>query len=130
MLAVYADHFNDQLAGLERDPGPPGFVARQVPEYWRPDARVFLIANLMHMVVNPILSVPGPIADGLLPLLAEDIAAIRALSEAIASQRGRDYVSATSVAIALGQLAPDLATTALQVWGPEEPNPAPQTQTA
>ena len=130
MLTVYADHFMDRLAGLEQFAGPLGFVAQQVPDHWRPDARMFLISNLMNMVVDPVLQVPGPTADGLFPLLAQDIAAIRVLSEAISAQRGRGYVSATSVAIALGQLAPDLATTALQVWGPEEPNPEPQTQTA
>ena len=130
MLEIYADHFNSRISGLAQQDGWLGFVAQNVPQHWRPDAQLFLISNLMNMVVEPVIEVRRVEAEDLVPLLLQDIAAIIALSEAISAQRDREYISATSVAVALGQLAPQLATTALRVWGPDEPSPAPQTQTA
>ena len=130
MLAIYADHFNSRISDLAQQGGWVGFVAENVPQHWRPDAQLFLISNLMIMVVEPVIAARNVEADDFVPLLLQDIAAIIALSEVISAQRDREYISATSVAMALGQLAPELATTALQVWGPDEPSPAPQTQTA
>lgn len=114
---------------------------------WEPDARYFLIYNLHLMLIAPIESrhsgfrlgqrtsrfgEPVSTGDGdvqasekfdedaFLIDLAADIDHIISASNEIAKSRDRSYVSSTSVAVALGRLAPELRTSRWQVWGPRE----------
>jgi hypothetical protein len=94
-----------------------------IPENWRSDARFYLANNMIEMVLEPYARVsqrPAALMpDGdVWPLITDDIKQIVDQAEKIALQRDRQYVSATSVAIALGKLAENLKTTSLQIWGP------------
>jgi len=129
MLPVYDQFFRDQF---QRARGPDGFVdpnlAGLIPDHWRSDAQVFLLSSIVNMVVAPFMSVnpSRSLQDTpLWPPLREDVATLIERAEAISRDRERDYVSATSVAIALGQLAPSLQTTGLQIWGPRSSTPPP-----
>jgi hypothetical protein len=101
------------------------FVLAQIPESWRPDARYFLARNIELMVLAPLRAVKRtgvaavPALEEVFPVVSRDIMRIVALSEATSARRDREYVSATSVAVALGQLAPDLESTSFQIWGPD-----------
>ncbi|WP_068874056.1 MULTISPECIES: hypothetical protein [unclassified Phenylobacterium] len=105
-------------------PRPPG-----APR-WREDAIYFLELNIQEMIVAPYMST-GPPSRQLLrqtPLwqpLLDDIHTIVARAETIAMSRGRTYVSSTSVALALGAVVDDLATTSFQIWGPEDDEDEP-----
>ena len=99
-------------------------VMNLVPPYWRSDARFFLVSSTMQMVVFPYLQVEGGKnslrQSQLWQPLEADLTEIVSRAERIAQDRGRPYVSATSVVAALGQLAPQLQTTAFQIWGPNQ----------
>ena len=100
-------------------------ILSQIPKNWRDDAKYFLTTNVEMMVVFPYLSVNESgkaIAqdDRLWSLITEDIDRIKARAEEVAKDRGRSYVSATSVAKAIGELVESLATTSLQIWGPAD----------
>lgn len=133
MLTVYSEYFRDRLQDLDQPGSLEKLVKDLTPKYWRDDARLFLTVNLIVMVVAPYVqahpSDSRPSVE-LLPLLEKDIEAVRRRADRFAVERGRSYVSATSVSMALGELAPDLATTSLQIWGPGEPDPAPQSAPA
>lgn len=113
----------------------------QPPEYWRSDASYLLISTLHSMVMAPLseanaeemereigdsegYDIPEqldgmPIGQGMIiEALSADIESIIQLSDAIARSRGRDYVSSTSVVMALGLLAPELRMSSFQIWGP------------
>jgi hypothetical protein len=131
MLPVYDQFFQSQL---QRARGPDGFVdpnlAALIPENWRSDAQVFLLSNILTMVVAPFMSASpsGALLEtSLWSPLREDVATIVERAEAVSRDRERGYVSATSVAIAVGQLAPELLTTGLQIWGPRSAPPPPPT---
>ncbi|MFN7106773.1 MAG: hypothetical protein ACK4MY_00995 [Brevundimonas sp.] len=128
MLDAYNDYFEDRLDRLRGTNVIGDFILRSIPVYWRSDARYFLFSNLMDMVVRPVAAVRPQDRDSLFGYLEADIGKIREMSEDIAGLRGRDYVSATSVSMALGRLAPDLATTALQIWGRTASAPDPESQ--
>ena len=133
MLTVYADYFRKRLQELDQPGSLDKFIKDLTPEYWRDDARLFLTLNLIGMVVAPYVQAHpsgSPKLGELLPVLEKDVEAIRRRADRFAAERGRSYVSATSVSMALGELAPDLATTSLQIWGPGEPDPAPQSAPA
>lgn len=114
---------------------------------WEPDARYFLIYNLHLMLIAPIQSQhsgfqlqarppflsdspfegDGPFegrerfdAEQFLADLAADVDQIIREADDIARSRDRRYVSSTSVAMALGKLAPEMRTARWQVWGPRE----------
>lgn len=104
---------------------PPALapLLRTIPSTWRSDARYFLARNIYEMVIAPYLYADGPsYADvdelEIWPLIKDDIRDISRVAEDLAADRKRDYVSATTVVMALGRLAPDLRTTSLQIWGP------------
>jgi hypothetical protein len=90
----------------------------------RADAAHFLTLNAIGMVIEPIFlahggSLPGSVNNApLAETLRADIDKICWRAHEIAKARGRTYISATSVAIALGELADSLAITAFQIWGP------------
>lgn len=101
---------------------PEAWIDYQLPKDWRSDARYFLISNVVHMVVAPVQTVEG--LAGVLRTefrgaLEADLHQIVRRAEIVAKERGRSYVSATSVSIALGQVAEKLETSSLQIWGPE-----------
>ena len=91
---------------------------------WRVDASYFLIWNLYLMIFDPLKTVRGMPGFGEViqsddaSLIIQDVEFIRSNAEGVSRSRGRDYVSATSVAIALGGIAEELQTTKLQIWGP------------
>ena len=100
-------------------------ILELIPSHWRSDARFFLAKNIEQMVVLPFYSGNKIQRDYDLrltdawPLIEEDVNTIVDAAQLEADQREREYVSATTVAVALGQLAPFLKTTSLQIWGPE-----------
>ncbi len=102
--------------------GPYRDLFAEVPQDWRSDARFFLINNMIEMVIAPYEYASR---QSLLPtrdaaaLVHADLRTLVKLSEEEARKRDRPYVSATSVAIALGRVADRLETTSLQIWGPE-----------
>jgi hypothetical protein len=101
------------------------FLKNEIPSYWRVDARYFLSRNIYLMVVEPYFYADArPGADENFGefwfSLTSDLREIIELAELTAKERERKYVSATSVAVALGQLAPNLKLTSLQIWGPGE----------
>lgn len=126
----YRLYFERQYDGLSfgRLPYPLGPVSMlslldEIPQNrWRPDARYFLATNVLEMVIAPIELAGPPRMERrqFLEYMQEDVRRLALESETVARERGRDYVSGTSVAIALGRLAEDLLTTSLNVWGPEE----------
>lgn len=128
MLPAYRDYFQDQLRqlvglGFPSAPGLPQALLANLSPRWRVDGVYFLLASANAMIVQPYTRVAAdrPVeATPLWGLLHEDFQRIATRAEQVAEQRGRPYVSATSVTIALGQLADNLATTSLQIWGPEE----------
>jgi hypothetical protein len=95
-----------------------------IPKNWRSDARFFLAINMIEMVLQPVAEVSRSEIlrpdDEFWPLITADIKQLVERAEQIAEKRGRRYVSGTSVAIALGQLAEKLKTTSLQIWGPDD----------
>jgi uncharacterized membrane protein YccC len=134
MRQEYEDYFADEVARrfpprargdqFDMGSGRPGR-----PD-WRADAIYFLLLNLDELVARPTQAVPvrrDP--TRLSPLSAaiqRDMGEIVRRAEAIARERSRNYVSATSAAIALGELSESLMTTAFQIWGPDpvdEANP-------
>lgn len=137
MLPQYDKYFDDRV---RRDAVFPLLSRERVafiqeflrpPPSWRSDAHAFMISNLHNMLLAPLAEAGGAASptdtyvfrqtidpSELYEALRADIGAIVALSAAISQVRNRDYVSATTVAIALGQLAPTLRTTSFQVWGP------------
>lgn len=137
MKREYEGYFSLRLRDLTRpyywrrryDPEPiyPFFyvVIDRIPEEWRADAKFFLASNMLEMVLAPYDAVERR-ADALFPgdavwkLIIEDLDALIARSEEISKSRGRSYVSSTSVAVALGELAEKLQTNSLQIWGPSE----------
>ncbi len=52
--------------------------------------------------------------------LFDDLGLIGMRAAEIAKERGRAYVSATTVAMALGDLAENLKINAFQIWGPKD----------
>jgi hypothetical protein len=76
------------------------------------------------MVVQPLLTVrfrhnrAKLLASEEWQLVSADVRSVAERSAMISRDRERGYVSATSVAVALGQMSEDLATTSLQIWGP------------
>lgn len=106
LYSIYYDIFND------------------IPRNWRQDAKFFLLLNVMELVVKPYISHHLQMSDdeyaNFRELVLNDLNRIVETSQAIAKERNKSYTSATSVAVALGRLAPDLKTTSLQVWGPKE----------
>ncbi len=55
--------------------------------------------------------------EAFLSALEADVNSLIALSESLSKERERSYVSSTSVAIAIGKLAPELRTSSFQFWG-------------
>jgi hypothetical protein len=96
----------------------------QTAQGWRSDAIYFLASNISSMVLQPyaraagIRSVHQLLNSEAWDAIQRDVEAIAGLANEVAVERDRDYVSATSVAVALGRLAPSLRTTALHIWGP------------
>lgn len=100
----------------------------RIPRRWRSDARYFLAKNVIDMILEPYDEIGkeprGPDrSEEISELVLRDVDDLVRHSEQISKERGRRYVSATSVAIALGRLAPELKTTSLQIWGPADERP-------
>jgi hypothetical protein len=130
MLQEYGEYFESMLDGPPFDRfGPPRRFIRigsdefRLPPQWREDARYFLDLNVNLMVVTPYMLVnkidPSQLRDTDLwrPLL-DDFRLVTSSSEMVASRRGRDYVSATSVVMAMTEVADNLSTLSLRIWGP------------
>lgn len=127
--AYFAERFRD-LRRSRRVPDriyPPFLtdeLLSRIPIDWRSDARYFLASNMLSMVILPYDQVEGPDIE-LLPggmaweMAFSDLSDLIARTEEIARRRGRGYVSATSVAVALGDMVEGLRTTSLRIWGPE-----------
>ena len=124
MLREYEGYFAIKYRRLERYGPYYDVIFEQIPRRWRSDARYFLAKNVIDMVVEPYNDIGdeprGPVREEISELLREDVKKLVRHSEQIAKERERSYVSATSVAIALGRLAPELKTTSLQIWGPTD----------
>ena len=137
MRREYESYFAEQFRKLRRSysrrfrgaPIYPPYLTEallaRIPKSWRSDARFFLASNMLEMVVAPYDDIEGPDVD-LLPggrvweLIFQDLDKLISESERIANERGRAYVSGTSVAVALGRMVETLRTTSLQIWGPED----------
>ena len=133
MRREFEEYFSDRFRYLRRSRRGTGLVyppfltdelLSLIPKNWRADARFFLASNMLNMVVFPYDQVEGPDIE-LLPdgrvweLIFRDLSDLIEQSEAVSRNRDRGYVSATSVAIALGGMAEKLRTTSLRIWGPE-----------
>jgi hypothetical protein len=134
MKREFEEYFAERFRYLRRGRGParriyPPFLTEEllsrIPKQWRSDARYFLASNMLNMVVFPYDEVEGPDVD-LLPggkaweLIFNDLLELIQKSESTARERDRSYVSATSVAIALGEMSENLRTTSLRIWGSED----------
>lgn len=129
MNPIYAGHFRAEFQALSGKilPGRQHeiiqMVMDRIPQSWRADASYFLTKNIELMITRPFFQSgppPFPVNSVNLQTLVElDVDRIIAAAEEEARLRGRPYVSATSVARALGRLADNLETTSLQIWGPE-----------
>lgn len=113
-----------RLDGIEYLPDLIDSLCAKIPSHWRSDARFFLANNMLEMVALPYDAIDGPdgalAADGSVgQLIVKDWDMLIETSNQVAKERDRGYVSATSVAIALGRAAANLATTSLQIWGPD-----------
>lgn len=96
---------------------------------WRVDAVYFLASNIDGMIVHPYTTVRKVSVNRFFrskewDLVQHDIYAIVREAERVAQERERGYVSGTSVAVALGNLASELQSTGLQIWGPSEKSDA------
>ena len=128
MLRAYGNYFEKQIGDYQSVSSPRNptvlALAQEIPNRgWRPDARYFLARNMYEMIIRPYRSVKRTRTIGsqldIWPLVQEDLLDVISLSEKIAESRGRGYVSSTSVLIALGEMAENLRTSSLQIWGPE-----------
>jgi len=133
MERAYSRYFVERLeSGWYAFPRIPSFWIKHIEALipgegkWRSDARYFLVLNVYTMVLHPLLTVreiwnrEEMLKSEQWGLLTQDVATIAKRSERIAERRGKRSISATSVAMALGQLAPNLKTTSLQIWGPRD----------
>jgi hypothetical protein len=135
MRNEYDDYFSQRYRNLKRQARlgrfrnfdfPPFFLddlLNRIPIEWRSDARFFLANNMVEMIVKPYYNAkidrrPLPPYPQAWNLVFDDLEKLISVSEQVAAERNRSYVSATSVAVALGQLAEKLLTTSLQIWGP------------
>ena len=132
MEDAYNQYFFGILVGEKAAPrltrGGLRFILSIMPvgDKWRSDAVYFLAWSLYVMILEPLRSVQGfksiqsvrHFKDW--QLIQEDIGIIVNKAEKVSGERDRDYVSATSVAIALGAVAEHLRTTSLQIWGPRD----------
>jgi hypothetical protein len=122
----YEHYFGEQLGRQRKNVNPFWFkrILDYIPKDWRVDARYFLALNLYFMIVHPYFSENRPkkgqnsaAERNFWSLLSEDAARIVWQAKTEAIERGRSQVSSTSVVIAVGKLAPELATASLQIWG-------------
>lgn len=120
MLTEYDAYFQRRWAALTENMDQN--LVKLIPDQWRSDAKFFLIGNVNAMVVAPYMTVntvEGPLSTSTIWRdLSDDVRNIVARAGQIALRRGRAYVSGTSVAMALGELAPHLKVTSFQIWGP------------
>ena len=97
---------------------------------WREDAYYFLFYTVFIMLLAPLRGVgdpryPGPFTlDGevvfapeLEEALRSDLLMVAELARIVAKERGREYISSTSVAMALGRVAGELKTSGFRIWG-------------
>jgi len=144
MLEVFQKFFKQRVSG---DIGMPRISKKAFnvlltwlprDENLEPDAKYFLIYNVHFMLIAPLQAKKRSFRLRPRPIdldisyehqyrqdyymferdLAADIDNIVAHAKGIARYRDRTYVSSTSVAMALGELAPELKTARWQVWGP------------
>ena len=95
---------------------------------WRSDAYYFLIYNAYMMIIAPTKQrrrrpqdfLELGISERLANLLKEDLRLVADTAERIAKMRNREFVTSTSVSIALGEVAEELKTSEFQIWGPDE----------
>jgi hypothetical protein len=97
----------------------------RIPSSWRADARFFLASNMLEMVIAPYDAVQGRSSgriedESVRSMIHQDLQSIVERSEEVSKRRDRRYVSSTSVAVALGELAESLKTNSLQIWGPDD----------
>jgi len=120
---VYFDEVVSQLGDAPLLIDPDGFNIMNLigdQPFWRSDAYYYLYFNALHMLFGP-LSVVEPqklFEAEIRSAFKRDVISIAGRAKVIAKQRGRKYISSTTIAIALGQIAEELETISFQVWGP------------
>lgn len=136
----YNEYFISMLSRLRRygpflyghDPFYPQPIIdkllENIPKSWRSDARYYMALTFITMVVLPYDEVDGrngafTVRSDVWKGIKKDLEKVIARAEEIARDRDRGYVSATSVAIAIGELAHSetLFSLSLQIWGPGIP---------
>lgn len=98
-------------------------TGKERPLIWRSDARLFLAVNFYHMVVAPYSHVSRPrlyLDNELTKIIKIDVEEICYIAEATAQERGKNYVSGSSVLVAVGKIVDYLKVTEMQFWGVQE----------
>ncbi len=120
MREEYDTYFVNRLQGDRKPPRPTLDDLHLLEELigekhnWRSDALYFFTFNIYLMVLHPLKTVNHrPNLNNLLhsddgELIRQDIELIKSRSEYVSRARERQYVSATSVAIALGEVVEEL----------------------
>ena len=89
---------------------------------WRSDAKYFLAYNSMFILFEPVITAgePGIEPEKVANAFREDVELIDEVAQSIAREREKDYISSTTMAIAMGQVALELRTASFQIWGPND----------
>ena len=127
----YYDYFKRRATGAEGMPRISNLEVREIRRLignrknWREDAYYFLIYNIHMMLIAPLRKQSGNqwarINNmNIQRMIRDDVDLIARTANRVSYKRRSRYVSSTSIAVALGLVADELKTSAVQVWGPKE----------